>query len=86
MLQSLSELADRLILTRFFGNPRFRPPEQLVPLVPGAVLQQTTLIEDPIAACSEGLRSVTPGGTLVICGSFFLAAETRVWVADRAVA
>jgi dihydrofolate synthase/folylpolyglutamate synthase len=42
------------------------------------------LIEDPIEACQRGIEAVTPGGTLVVCGSFFLAAETRKWLAAQA--
>jgi dihydrofolate synthase/folylpolyglutamate synthase len=85
MLQSLAELAPQLILTRFLGNPRFRPPQELSPLVPEALADRTTLVEDPIEACRRGVESVTPGGMLVVCGSFFLAGETRPWLAARAI-
>jgi dihydrofolate synthase/folylpolyglutamate synthase len=84
MLDLLSEIADELVLTRFFGNPRFQPPEELRPLVPESLAERTSLMEDPIQACQRGLDKVTPGGTLVICGSFFLAAETRHWLAAQA--
>ena len=86
MLESLAGLADYLVLTRFFGNPRFQPPQELQPLVPAALAGQTLLIDDPIQACQRGLDLVGPGGTVVICGSFFLAAETRHWVAARSTA
>jgi dihydrofolate synthase/folylpolyglutamate synthase len=45
--------------------------------------KKTSVIEDPIEACEAALASVTPGGALVICGSFFLAAECRGWLAAK---
>jgi dihydrofolate synthase/folylpolyglutamate synthase len=79
MLSSLSQLANRLILTRYHGNPRFRPPEELAALVPESIRGVTSIMDDPLDACRVGHRLASPGGTLVICGSFFLAAETRDW-------
>jgi dihydrofolate synthase/folylpolyglutamate synthase len=84
MLESLAAVTDEFVLTRFFGNPRFQAPEQLRPLVPPSHAEQTTLIEDPIKACQSALETVSPGGTLVACGSFFLAAETRQWAEAQA--
>jgi dihydrofolate synthase/folylpolyglutamate synthase len=84
MLELLADVADQFILTRFLGNPRYRPPQELRPLVPASSAERTTLIEDPIEACQRGIETVTPGGTLVVCGSFFLAAETRKWLAAQA--
>jgi dihydrofolate synthase / folylpolyglutamate synthase len=84
MLKQLAEVADQLVLTRYFGNPRFRSPEQLQPLVPSPLSASTKLITQPIQACEyalESLRQVGKGGYLVVCGSFFLAAETREWMA-----
>ena len=79
MLASLGEVVDRVVLTRFWGNPRFRPPQELVPLLPASLRETSRVVEDPVQACLSALPSVTPGGTLVVCGSFFLAAETRQW-------
>jgi len=79
ILQSLSRIADHFVLTRFWGNPRFRPTSELLELLPESMKSSTTVVEDPVLACQRGLQSVTPGGTLVACGSFFLAAETREW-------
>ena len=85
MLRLLSETADEIVLTRFTGNPRYVPPDQLLPLLAGIESINTRVTEDPIAACRDGLASVGPGGVLVVCGSFFLAAETRRWFQTRAV-
>ncbi len=83
MLDSLAGVAERLILTRYHGNPRFRPPDQMTALVPASHRQSMLVIDDPIEACRHGLQLATPGGTLVVCGSFFLAAETRQWLLER---
>ncbi len=85
MLHQLSPLADHLVLTRFAGNPRFRPAAELLDLVPLARAGSVQVVEQPIAACSTALDAVKPGGMLVVCGSFFLAAETREWLAAQAL-
>lgn len=85
MLQSLAEVADRMILTRYHGNPRFRPPSELARLIPDSLRQRFDVVEDSQEACREGLRKATPGGTLVVCGSFFLAGETRQWILQQRI-
>jgi dihydrofolate synthase / folylpolyglutamate synthase len=84
MLRLLAGTANRFVLTRFLGNPRFQNPRELLRLVPESHLDHVTIIEDPIAACQHGLSQATPGGMLVVCGSFFLAAETRGWMKSAA--
>ncbi len=88
MLKRIAELAERidlrsLWLTRFRGNPRFHPTAELLPLVPSSVQSRTHVDEDPIAACELSMATISGGGTLIVCGSFFLAAETRHWMATR---
>jgi dihydrofolate synthase/folylpolyglutamate synthase len=80
MLGSLAGVAQRLILTRYHGNPRYQSPEQLARWVPASHRKEAMIVDDPVDACRQGLQMATPGGTLVICGSFFLAAETRTWI------
>lgn len=84
MLESLAELSPRLILTRFLGNPRYLPPQELMANVPASVAEETIVVDDPIEACRQGLQAATPGGMLVVCGSFFLAGETRDWLKSQA--
>ncbi len=86
MLTQLTTLADHLVLTRFMGNPRYSPPNELRQLLPPSVRRSTVVIEQPIDACSAALDLLATGGILVICGSFFLAAETREWLAAKALA
>ena len=83
MLQSLARVANHLILTRYHGNPRFVPPDQMIGLVPESLRGATLVIDDPLEACRHGLQLAAPGGTLVVCGSFFLAAETRHWLLQQ---
>tara|TARA_R110002049_G_scaffold4601_6_gene32890 strand:+ start:92202 stop:93863 length:1662 start_codon:yes stop_codon:yes gene_type:complete len=83
MLPLLAEVADHIVLTQFAGNPRFTPTEELLPLVPESMEPQTQVAKDPIQACRQGLQAVGPGGMLVVCGSFFVAAETRQWIAEQ---
>ena len=83
MLKSLAKVAEHLILTRFHGNPRFRPPAEMTGFVPESFRDSPEVIDDPIEACRRGLRRATPGGTIVVCGSFFLTAETRHWLLQQ---
>ncbi len=85
MLHALREITDQFVLTRFWRNPRFRPTQELVNLLPESLKSNVAVVEDPIEACKTALTQVTPGGTLVVCGSFFLAAETREWFLAREV-
>ena len=84
MLNSLAGVADEMILTQFRGNPRFLPASKLLPLVPDSWSDTVLTIQDPIKAAAAGLASAGPGGVMVVCGSFFLVAETRSWLRQRA--
>ncbi len=84
MLGQLASVADRFVFTRFLGNPRYQTTSELVRLAPHSHAQLSTTIEDPLEACKHALRATPAGGILVVCGSFFLAAETRGWFASLA--
>lgn len=81
MLAALAQVTSQIILTRFWGNPRYCPSAELMKRMPDSLRPTATVIENPIDACRKALNLVSPGGTLVVCGSFFLAAETRDWFA-----
>lgn len=89
MLHAIKKVADHLILTRFHSNPRARPPEQLMHCLEAdngrdsAQGPSAMLVEDPIEACRRGTSLAASGGTLVVCGSFFLVAETRQWLLQQ---
>ena len=84
MLVALATVADQLVLTQYQGNPRYVTTDALLALVPEPARSRVTVVSDPIEACKTGLRQATPGGALVVCGSFFLVAETRDWIASMA--
>jgi len=79
MLTALAEVTSQIVLTRFWGNPRYYPTTELLRQLPDSMRATATVIENPIDACNAALGLVSPGGTLIVCGSFFLAAETRDW-------
>ncbi|TWU57620.1 bifunctional folylpolyglutamate synthase/dihydrofolate synthase [Rubripirellula reticaptiva] len=85
MLEQIAELAKhidlkRIQITRFNGNPRWRPTAELMAQMPDSLRPIAVVNDDPIQACQAGLQAVTPGGMLIVCGSFFLAAETAPWM------
>ena len=77
MLTQLESLATRLFLTRFRGNPRFVDPQELLGTLPESRRADVSVHQDPGEACREALTTLPAGGCVVVCGSFFLAAETR---------
>ncbi len=77
MLAALAPLAKRLILTQYNGNPRFREASELQPMIPKEYRDHAIMIERVDDACHQALKLATPGGVVVVCGSFFLAAEAQ---------
>ena len=87
MLAALAPKATHLVLTKYSGNPRYREPDEMLAMVPSTDCSstnrpQTYVIPNAIDACRRGRELASPGGALVICGSFFLAAEAREWLLD----
>jgi dihydrofolate synthase/folylpolyglutamate synthase len=83
MLKQLTTISDEIVLTRFHGNPRFVEPDDLAPMLPQDWTGTAEVMTDPIVACEKALARISPDGILVVCGSFFLAAETRPWIMAR---
>ncbi|MGV3484906.1 MAG: bifunctional folylpolyglutamate synthase/dihydrofolate synthase, partial [Planctomycetaceae bacterium] len=75
MLALLSEQADCMILTRYHGNPRYRDPAELRQEL--AADKPALVIEDPASAVRTAIQQRTGRHLIVVCGSFFLAAEVR---------
>lgn len=77
MLEQLVGVANRLILTRYHGNPRYRPPADMLLDLPAGFISQTE--ESPATALTIARQAAQPPGEhlIVVCGSFFLAAEVR---------
>jgi dihydrofolate synthase / folylpolyglutamate synthase len=80
MLQKLCDHCDAIILTRYHGNPRYRETQELfrdLPANPLAAAPAARIEEDPVSAVHSAIDSVVGPHLIVICGSFFLAAEVR---------
>ncbi len=76
MLALLSPLADTLILTRYHANPRFRDPIELQAAMPPNA--SASIESDPRSALETAIEQTTGPRLIVVCGSFFLAAEVRL--------
>lgn len=77
MLKRLSRIADRLILTRYHGNPRYRDPAEMLAELPAGT--DASIQERPEIALQMARSAAVAAKDhlIVICGSFFLAAEIR---------
>lgn len=85
-LNQLREVADLLILTRFHENPRWRDPASLAEIAAAGAAQtagaaqkrpELRVMDRPAEALAAATEAVGASGMVVICGSFFLAAELR---------
>ncbi len=77
-LRALLPLFDTVIATRYVENPRAVDPEEVAEAVweiSGLTAQITT---EPAEAFAEARRQTPPEGLIVVTGSLFLAAETRL--------
>lgn len=82
MLQRIIPAFDCVVLTRFLGNPRSVPPEQLLTTarmlatdVPNSIDLSTT--ETPDVALNHARQLAGSSGLVCVSGSLFLAAEVR---------
>ena len=83
MLNIIVPHFDEVVLTRFIGNPRSVPPEQLQGLVDGLDSElfrhtQFHQANDPPTAIAKARQLAGPDGLICVTGSLFLAAEARV--------
>lgn len=83
MLQLLANTADSIVLTRFHRNPRFQALGQLHSMIHRDQFKQVEEDEDPKEAVKVARQIAGPGGVIVICGSFFLADETRIHILNQ---
>lgn len=75
MATELAKMADQIICTRFTTNPRFVDVDQLSDAFAADI--QLLRQSDPHVALAEAIELASPSGTVVICGSFFLAGQLR---------
>jgi dihydrofolate synthase/folylpolyglutamate synthase len=81
MASELSRIADQVICSRYTTNPRALATDQLSQAFAS---QQHDFPDlevrrqpDPHVALTEAIGAASPGGTVIICGSFFLAGQLR---------
>jgi dihydrofolate synthase / folylpolyglutamate synthase len=82
MLQLILPHFHHAVLTRFLGNPRSVPPDQLLQLARSLDPERThcTVLStagEPSAALDAARSLAGPEGLICVTGSLFLAAETR---------
>lgn len=82
MLSQILPRANRLFLTRFAKNPRAAEPSKLRGFCEGQSSGDASTIhvhchDDAAEALNAAIESTPADGWIVICGSFFLAAELR---------
>ena len=93
MLERLSMIAETMILTQYHSNPRYFPAAQLRPMIEANQILSIRTIEDSNDAFQAAWddaksfldSSLEPNtnAVIVVCGSFFLAADARVWGMKR---
>lgn len=91
MLSLLRNCLDAIVLTRYHGNPRFVRTALLADLAIQASveIQRPTPVawfttnDDPTGACQAAMELAGDDGVVVVCGSFFLAAEVRLWLLSQ---
>ncbi|SMP50597.1 dihydrofolate synthase / folylpolyglutamate synthase [Neorhodopirellula lusitana] len=81
MLGQLKQSFTRVVFTRYHQNPRFVSTGELADAA-GEELRDVwfSIQEEPLEACRQAICEAGPDGVVVICGSFFLAAEVRPWL------
>ena len=78
---ALATISDRILCTRFTTNPRSLTAAQLASAFMPHLAAESEVslesIDDPVTAMEKAIAAADPGGTVIVCGSFFLAGELR---------
>ncbi|MEO1528020.1 MAG: folylpolyglutamate synthase/dihydrofolate synthase family protein [Planctomycetota bacterium] len=82
MASRLAVLADEVICTQFTEPPRFLDAASAEKAFTVAGARKTSVEPNAKRALDAGRQSIANGGTLVVCGSFFLAGELRPIISD----
>jgi len=83
MLRLLLPRFDRAILTRYLGNPRYVPPEELAAVARSLGGYRVQTLPHPAAVFEELANGAAEQGLICVTGSFFIAAEMRTLLAGR---
>ena len=73
----IASIADRVLATRYLENPRWVPPDDLADALERAGGNEVVRVDDPVEALHRAGDGLSTGDWIVVCGSFFLAAELR---------
>jgi len=77
MCRSLAGRFDRVILTRYWNNPRALPIEELAAQWKAVSEQGVESVDDPVQAWQIARQALREDDLLCITGSFFIATELR---------
>ncbi|QDS88673.1 Folylpolyglutamate synthase [Rosistilla ulvae] len=83
MLPILARNVKQIVLTRYRTNPRWYPPQDLAAIASEVVGQSWEVVENSHDALQVARHRAGDAGVVVICGSFFLAAELRRSLVDN---
>jgi dihydrofolate synthase/folylpolyglutamate synthase len=84
IFQILAPHFDHVFLTRYRGNRRGVPPEELARLLSQVAGLPFTVREPALQAWQSARASAAPGDLICITGSVFLAGELRPHLLDTA--
>lgn len=82
MIEIIRPHFDHVVFTRFLGNPRSRPPEELFSIAESLPLSKSSekrchVAENPAIALNDAQELAGHNGLVVVTGSIFLASEVR---------
>ncbi|KAA5547166.1 bifunctional folylpolyglutamate synthase/dihydrofolate synthase [Roseiconus nitratireducens] len=78
MIDEMEGAFDQILCTQFTTNPRSLSAQQLTSIWRGRRPEiEIQCQADPAVALAEAVRLAAIGGTVVVCGSFFLAGQLR---------
>ena len=82
MIEIIRPQFDDVVFTRFMGNPRSRPPEELL-LIATSLHSESRpatrchVAKNPESSLLDARELAGPAGVVVVTGSIFLASEVR---------
>ncbi|MDA7977631.1 MAG: bifunctional folylpolyglutamate synthase/dihydrofolate synthase [Pirellulales bacterium] len=90
ILRLVDPFFDHIYLTKFLGNDRATPPEELLQQGPSASIPSDTfskyhICPDPKSAWQAARAASTTDDLICVSGSFFLAGEIRPWIEKHAL-
>lgn len=84
MLRQLLPVFDTVIFTQYLNNPRAVPARELGRMVQAVCKYPFHVAADPASAWKLAQKFASPADLVCATGSFFLAAEVRELILDRA--